>query len=240
MLTLIVLLGVGCATRAYAADSKEASALSFEALVKQDAVHVHRTGTPDKTFYLNNIDLKFTLSAEKTLGLPGGTFFLYLLSDHGSRPNDHAGTFQGVDNVEVPASSTKVYELWYEHTFGQWSARTGLYDLNSEFYVTQASALYLNPAFGIGTDVAQSGRNGPSIFPYASTGVRLAWRQSEGGYLQSVILDGVPGDPNRPKGNHPRFDKGDGALWVSEGGWESGGADSDKVRQKFGLGLWRY
>jgi porin len=239
--TLIAFLGFGMALPLSAAEPvKEEPALSVEALVKADAVRLHRAGAPDKTVYLNNIDLKLTLAADKTLGLPGGTFSLYLLSNHGARPNDYAGTFQGVDNIEVPISSTKMHEVWYEQAFGLWSARAGLYDLNSEFYVTEASALYLNPSFGVGPDIAQTGRNGPSIFPYASAGVRLSWRQPEGGYLQSVVLDGVPSDPNRPKGTHVRFDKGDGALWVTEGGWESSGADSDKVRRKLGLGLWRY
>ena len=46
-------------------------------------------------------------------------------------------------------------------------------NLNAEFYVNDSSAMFINSSFGMGQDFAQSGKNGPSIFPVTSTDVEL-------------------------------------------------------------------
>lgn len=214
--------------------------MSFDGNFKLDTVHVHKSGGASDTFYLNNLDAKFTLAGQDGLGIPDSTVFLYLLSNHGGDPNNLANTFQGVDSFEAPVSDTKVIELWYEQSFGRLSVRAGLSDLNTEFYVTDASGLFVQPSFGIGPEIAQTGLNGPSLFPYTSVGVRVAWHNLNGSYIQSILLDGVPGDLNRPKGTRVRFDDGDGTLWVSEAGWQRANEDTGATRSKFGVGLWRY
>ena len=89
----------------------------------------------------------------------------------------------------------------------------GLYDLNSEFYRLQ-SALFLNSSFGIGPEFAQSGVEGPSIFPDTSVGMRIAFKPAEGLVVRIAALDGVPVD--RPDGSRGIFKPGDGALIVGE------------------------
>ena len=115
----------------------------------------------------------------------------------------------------------------------------GLYDLNSEFYVTDASALLIHPSFGIGIDFSQSGRNGPSIFP--NLGLSLRARQQLGGgyYLQGAIIDGVPGDPQTPGRTSVRLGHDDGALLVTEVGWQQRGADGP-MPGHWAVGVWHY
>jgi porin len=191
------------------------------------------------TDYLGNLDLKLTLAGERLYGLRDNTLFVHLLHDHGSKPNRRVGAAQGLDNIEVDTNTGKLYQLWMQQQFAddRVSVLAGLYDLNSEFYVTDASALFVHPALGIGTDMAQSGRNGPSIFPTTSAALRLRVEPFASTYLQAAILDGVPGDPDDPRGTHVRFNHGDGALWVTEAGLRTGEADS---RGKVALGYWRY
>lgn len=50
--------------------------------------------------------------------------------------------------------------------------RIGLYDLNSEFDALDDAGLFINSAFGVGTDIGLTGVNGPSIFPVTSLAVR--------------------------------------------------------------------
>ena len=112
--------------------------------------------------------------------------------------------------------------------------RAGLYDLNSEFYVTEASALFMHSTYGIGTDIAQSGENGPSIFPNTALGVRIKVAPTPHSYAQFVILDGVAGDPTNQKGSQIDLDKADGTLWVGEAGV------TPRDDTKLAVGVWHY
>jgi porin len=68
--------------------------------------------------------------------------------------------------------------------------------LNSEFDAIESAKLFVNPSHGIGADFAQTGLNGPSIFPFAGLAVRL--RAERGPFsVQVAALDAVPGDPDR-------------------------------------------
>ena len=96
-----------------------------------------------------------------------------MLNNSGGAPNDVAGTLQGVDNIEVRTPRLRLFELWLEQSLGPASVRAGLYNLNSEFYADDAAGQLLAPAFGIGSELAATGPNGPSIFPSTALGVRL-------------------------------------------------------------------
>src|SRR3546814_8879648 len=63
----------------------------------------------------------------------------------------------------------RLYEAWIDQKIGDAaSVRIGLYDLNSEFGALDTAGFFVSSPHGIGTDFAQSGRNGPSIFPATS------------------------------------------------------------------------
>lgn len=217
----------------------DAPPVRFEAVYKASVWSGLSGPLRGRAAYLGNFDLKLTLAGEKLYALPGNTVFVHALHDHGSKPNRRVGAAQGLDNIEVDTSTGKLYQLWMQQQLAddRLSVLAGLYDLNSEFYVTEAAALFVHPALGVGTDMAQSGRNGPSIFPTTSLALRLRVEPFASTYLQAAILDGVPGDPGNPRGTHVRFARGDGALWVAEAGLHTGETDS---RGKLALGYWRY
>lgn len=184
----------------------------------------------------DNLDMMMSVDGEKALGLHGTSLFLHALGNNGGRINDLAGSHGGIDNMEVPAHAVRLYQAWIQPNFmnDRLSILAGLHDLNSEFYVTDTSALFLNPALGIGTEMASTGDNGPSVFPVTSVGVRLAVRPTAGTYLMGAVYDGVPGDPDNPRGTHIHFNDKDGALLVMEGGLK------DDDTGHFGVGAWRY
>ena len=196
--------------------------------------------------YLGNLDLTVSFDGGKLFDIPGATFFLYLLNnhghDHGGGPGQHAGDYQGVSNIDAP-DTTKVYEAWYDQRFAGDAAsiRFGLYDLNSEFDVINTAGLFINSSFGIGPDFSQSGQNGPSIFPTTSMALRLAYQLSKSYVIQFAVLDGVPGDPADNKGTHIEFNRGDGLLYVAEVAYVQGGdEDTNPPYAKWALGAWRY
>src|SRR3546814_3364842 len=60
----------------------------------------------------------------------------------------------------------------YERRISDWSSGVGSSDL--------AAGLFIGSPHGIGTDFAQSGQNGPSIFPSTSLAARVQWAPAEG------------------------------------------------------------
>lgn len=180
--------------------------------------------------YVDNLDLTVIWRDKDT------EVFVYGLYNNGrdfSGPRYLRGWV--ASNIETGTLALRLYEAWIDQSLadGKLSLRAGLYDLNSEFDALDAAGLFINPAHGIGTDFSQSGRNGPSIFPVTSLGLRVQARLSDRTALRLAVLDGVPGDPDRPKRTAIKLGQGDGALLAGE------------LEQKAGdwrliAGYWRY
>jgi porin len=191
----------------------------WEIVYKGDALADVSGGLRRGAKYMDNLDVKVEADMEKLFAWPGTTLFLSLLSNHGGKLNsNNVGSFMGVDNIEVDVNTVKIYQAFWEgHAFEEkLSVLVGLYDLNSEFYANEASLEFLHPSFGIGAEIAQTGINGPSIFPTPSFGIRAKFQPIPTYYAQTTLLDGVPGDPDDPRGTHIQFNRGDGTLWVTE------------------------
>lgn len=123
---------------------------------------------------------------------------LYVSAQHvygGGFSERWVGDLQTVSNVDAD-DGTRVLEAWVELPLGDaFALRFGRYDYNSEFDSIEAAGLFLNSAQGIGTDVAQTGAAGPSIFPRTSLGLRLQYDAGDGGLWRVVALD-VEADPD--------------------------------------------
>jgi porin len=116
----------------------------------------------------------------------------------------------------------------------------GLIDLNSEFYVTDSSSIFMNSVFGIGQEIAQAGVQGPSAYPQTSLGLRVRGQFGDAFYVQGVVLDGVPGEPGHNNGTHISVRKTDGVLTVVEAGLRKEDTSKPNSVQKYSLGLWRF
>lgn len=182
--------------------------------------------------YLDNLDIVLDGDLEAAAGWRGAKLHAYVLNNSGGQPNDLVGSLQGVDNIEVSRQRLRLYELWIEQKFAddRASVLAGLYDLNSEFYSTEASGLLIAPPFGIGSEIAATGPNGPSIFPSTALAVRARFTGKAGAYGQFAVLNAKAstlGDPDGPNTNLNH-----GALVIGE----AGVGDSWRVA----VGAWRY
>jgi porin len=222
-------------------DRMSARGADFSAVYSADLFSNRRGGIARGTVFLNNIDLTLGLDGGRLFGIPGLSIFLYGLHNHGGSLGALTGDLQGADNIEAPGT-WKLYEAWIEQAGcnAACSVRFGLYDLNSEFDSIDTAGLFINSSHGIGAEYAQSGDNGPSIFPNTSTALRLYYAPTRESYLQAAILDGVPGDPDDPHGTHIHFDDGDGALLAFEAGLRYPGAADAVPATRYSLGIWHY
>lgn len=218
-----------------AVGGEAAPAFSFGATYTGEVWANARGGRRRGTRYLDNLDVTLEVDAERAFGWSGATIFLYGLYNNDATLSDElVGDVQVVSNIDTDRA-VRLYEAWLDQRLlsDRLSIRVGLYDLNSEFDTTDSRALFINSSHGIGPDFSQSGRNGPSIFPVTSLSFRAEYKFNDNWLVKAAILDGVPGDPDRPARTAIKLGDGDGALIVSELNYLSGSG-------KFGVGYWRY
>ena len=210
---------------------------------KGDLLSTLEGGTRRGTKYLDLWEAKLSLDGDRLWGWSGVTAFLHVISNHGGKFNtQHVSSAQGVDNIEVVTNTTKIFQAWVQKAFldGAFSVQSGLIDLNAEFYVTESSAVFLHPTFGMASDLGQTGQSGPSIYPTTSFGVSFKYAPAPSWYAQAIVLDGVPGSPDNPHGTHVQFNRGDGTLAVAETGWMPWAGQDGGGLAKYAVGVWRY
>lgn len=218
-----------CAAPAVAQD-QGAGPWTIEASYTADVIGPVAGDVVHRGSVLDNFDFIADLDLGRAIGWEGATVHGYILSNNGQIPNDFVGSLQGVDNIEVARQDIRLYELWVEAPLGERTTLLGgLYDLNSEFYANDAAGLLISPPFGIGSELAATGPNGPSIFPSTALGLRVN-HDFGNGYARAAVLNAHSGVPGDPGGVDLEFDGG--ALIIAEAGL------SGPVR--FAVGAWRY
>jgi porin len=192
-----------------------------------------RTGSD----YLDNLDLQLAADSGSIFGIPGLSGLIYILHNNQSTfSEDHVGDTQVVSNIDAP-EAWRFYEVWLDWSPGaddRFSARFGLYDLNSEFDVSDTAGLFVGSSHGMNPTFSLSGLNGPSIFPVTGLALRLRGAVGQGGYWQAAVLDGVPGNPDNLATNEIKLRSDEGALLVAETGF------SQDAWRKLVFGAWLY
>jgi porin len=177
--------------------------------------------------YMQNLELKVGLDVEKMWEIPNSTAFIHVIHNSGGKMNAaYLHSIMGVDNSEATDNNSKLYQAWISKTFyhSALSVLAGIYPIDTEFYVTDTSGIFLNPSFGMAAEVTQTGRNGPSIYPLAALGVRVKYQPTPVFYVQAAVLDGNPGGGRNPHWTRFNPFHGDGLLQLAEIAFQPGEA----------------
>lgn len=232
-----ITLGIGAVAGALAisasawATEQASSAVAFSGGYTVDVAGVVSGGLAKRGRVLDDLQIGADVDLEKAIGWKGARAHALLLNNSGGMPNDDAGTLQGVNNIEVSRQRARLFEAWVEQGLGdKASVLVGLYDLNSEFYANDSAGLLLAPAFGIGSELAATGPNGPSIFPSTALSARVRWTPNEHVYVQAAAINAHAGVLGDPGGVCTEFEHG--LLTIAEAGWQG--------RGKVAFGAWRY
>lgn len=227
---LFVLVLCGSVPFALAKDAAKAEAYSWAGALTLESVTNLDGGIKEGTRELANLDITLAINTDQANWWSNGEWFVYVLGDTGKDPSEYIGDMQGTSNIATD-ESLKIYEFWYQHSFANDSINVlfGLHDYNSTFYSLEFASLYSHPSFGIGPDTSQAV---PSIFSTTSTALHFTF-QGEHQYLLAAIYDGVPGDPDNPRGTHIQFNHGDGVFSAVEWGWANDSLD------KIAIGAWQ-
>jgi porin len=226
--SIYILVGVSVPAHA----QNDADPLSLDIVYTGDVLVASSGGVSKGGRYLDNLDIVANADLDQLMGWKGATASAYVLYNNGTSISSLAGDDQAISNLETGVRAVRLYEAWIEQKIGgSASIRAGLYDLNSEFDVLESSSLFTGSAHGIGTDISQSGLNGPSIFPATSLSVRLDLALGSNWKLRAAVLDGAPGDLNQPSRTAVKLS--DGALLIAE-------IEAPLPNGKLLLGHWRY
>ena len=183
----------------------------------------------------------FDLGAKWTTdSLFSGTRFTTMLSvkhlGGGDITNDYVGDLHGLNNIEAP-DAWRLYEVWSQFDFGgraNTSLRMGLLDLNVDFDAPVTSAFFIGPVHGIGTELSQTGGNGPAIFPVTGLGIRVAGNVNENVHWRFGAFEGTPGDSDEASFAAVDLKRSEGELLIGEMEYVS-----ERIN-KISLGLWSY
>lgn len=193
---------------------------------KSDVLSNVSGGIKHGTAWLGHTEARVKMNLEKLWGWDAASAYFHLHSQLGSKFNAHyVGSFVGVDNIEAGTNTAQFSHAWLQKSlFGDSvSVLAGIYSIDSEFYVTDTTGLFIQPPYGMSNDVAQpiiGASQAPSIFPIGALALRVKYTTpGKNFYLQGALSDGVPGDPRNPHGTHVKLGKGDGTLLIAEFGY---------------------
>lgn len=192
--------------------------VTLETVNTNDVLTNASGGNRNRTVIIGDLDLLLTVDAEKLIGWPAATFFVYGLGLYGDDPTRNIGELQTVSSIAAP-NTWRLFEAWYQQNLldGRLSLLGGLYDVTSEFNVIRAaSELFVNSSFGTNPEFALMGLNGVSTFPVTGLGLRGQAALTDSLTLRAVVTDGVPGDPGDPNGTDVILQSADGVLVATE------------------------
>lgn len=215
--------------------------IHFEACLIGDYFANLFGGIQTEDSYMTNVILQVELDMDKLIGVNGLTIYASGIGIKGEPFLENTGAIQGISNISG-VNHLKLYETWIEQKFfeDKFSILFGLYDLNSEFDVRESSGIFVNPSFGIGFDFSQSGKNGPSIFPYTSLALRMKLNFSNSLDVIAGVFDGVPGSLTNEKKISVEWNKDDGTLLSAELIFRSSEKKYGKDYSKLSFGGWYY
>lgn len=196
-----------------------------------DAVAVVR-GSDEGVRYVDLASLSGEVDLDAAAGWQGARLVAQVIAGTGQQPNNLAGTIQGINNSEVPRNRVKLYQLYLAQQLADWpvTIRVGFIDLNEEFYSNEAAGLLIAPAFGIGSELAATGPNGPAIFPSTALTAAVRIEPSDDTYAAIAVVNAEAGVLGDVGGIRPLL--AEGALLIGEAGWLGAG--------KLALGAWSY
>ena len=210
-----------------------AGGFEFSAEYTADILGVVAGGISTGSEYIDNLDLELEIDVAEAMSAGAGIVLIRgLYNNRSTFSADRVGDLQVVSNIDADEAA-RLFELWYELADSNWSVRTGLYDLNSEFDAHEAGSIFLHSSHGMGADFGQTGENGPSIFPVSSLALRAA--VTTGSLTaRAAVLDGVPGYSADAASNRIELGGEEGVLTTSE--LDVRYANSARLW----LGYWRY
>ncbi|HEX5337243.1 MAG TPA: carbohydrate porin, partial [Gallionella sp.] len=127
-----------------------AKGVNLDFVHKSDVMSNLAGGIKRGTSWLGHTEAKARIDLDKLQGWDGMSAYVHYHSDLGSKFNTHyVGSTMGVDNIEVATNTAQFFSAWLQKSMldDRFSILGGLYAMDSEFNVVNASGVFLHPSF---------------------------------------------------------------------------------------------
>ena len=145
----------------------------------------------------------------------GASLYVGSGTTHGIVPTEmFIGDFQVANNIEAGNHAFMEY-FSLQQSFGNFSFKVGLQDMNENFASINAAGEYINSSFGI--HPIFSTNMSAAIFPLTGLGVELHIDINNKWHIQTAAYDGeMPSFEDNPYNLDWNINKDDGALFIGE------------------------
>ena len=146
----------------------------------------------------------------------GASVYIGGATTHGIVPTESfIGDYQMADNIEA-GDHVFMEHLYLQQSFGKFSVKIGLQDMNENFASLDAAGEYINSSFGI--HPALSSNMSVAIFPLTGLGAELHLDINDNWHVQAAIYDGeIHSFEDNPYNLNWHLNKENGALFIGEG-----------------------
>lgn len=188
------------------------SGLLFNAAVTVDNINNFGGGIKQGSSFLGLLNLQLAYKPNKSI-FRNTDFFVSVIKTAGKPASENfIGDAQVASNIEGYAPLF-FYELWAKQNFDSFSLLAGLHDLNSVFFVSDHSSLFINSSFGISPGLTL---NMPlSIFPSVTFGMVAGYEKQKVSFFSGLynVNHAFPEEENFHLHNH---NFGDGFFNINE------------------------
>lgn len=172
--------------------------------------------------YNGLVETYVDIDLEKLVGWKGAVIHANAFYIHGIGPTSKTGSIFAVSNLEG-LEAVRLDELWLEQSLldDKVKVKIGAIAADTEFFVSDTAAAFLNGTFGWAGIVASNMVQGGPAYPLTAMGARVAYTPNDNLTILAAIFNGSPAKPfeNAQESNRhgTDFRFGDGALMIIEG-----------------------
>ena len=146
----------------------------------------------------------------------GASFYIGGGTTHGITPSEmFIGDYQVVNNIEA-GNYAFMEHFSLQQSFGKFSVKVGLQDMNENFAALDAAGEYLNSSFGIHPSI--SANMSVAIFPLTALGAEIHYDINDNWHVQAAVYDGeIPDFEDNHYNLNWNMNKEEGAFFIGEG-----------------------
>lgn len=157
-------------------------------------------GVKQGATYEGRLDAQADIDLEKLAGLTGAALHAEAFQIHGrGLTGNNTNDLFTVSGIEA-YPSTKLYEAWYEQKLddGKIFVRLGQLAADTEFFISQTAALFVNSTYGFPAIIAADLPDGGPAYPLATPGARIKVVPIDNLTLLGAVFNGDPAGPFKP------------------------------------------
>lgn len=205
--------------------------LNISSYYRIDSMYNSNGGIGQGGKFLDRLAIFADIDGDKMFNMKGLTSHIAYYSNTGGNPDDFVGSIQGTDTMTARRNKARFYEAYIQQNLmdDKVSLLAGIRDIDNEFFYAPTTDLFIHEVDDL-DNISPRSANTTSIAPISTT-FRIKVTPNQNYYAQAAVAD-----RNSKATNYPGV-SGFRNLTIFEAGLTP---TYDSLKNKFGVGFWRY